>query len=970
MRIVLRAWAILIVAAKRLVAQRGLALAVILGLIVAVALGVSLPLYADAINYRVLQEQLDAKPGAVVVQRPPFAFMYMYMGSLSNPLEWADTEPVADYFKNRSAADLGLPQKLDIRYFATDKLALYNNDPAAYGGNQKPLEWINLSTVNDLASHINLLEGRFPDPATPAADSTIEVLAYDELATKLGLQTGETYILLDRSGAFGKGKATQIPVRITGVWNARDADDEYWFFRPDAFTDAFMVPEETFRDRISLFNKGEIYLAVWYQIMDGAGVHAESVDSLVANIQRTQQTAIGLLPNLQLSVSPMEALEKYQQSTSWLSVVLYAFSVPILGMVMVFVGLVGGLAAERQRNETAIFRSRGAAIGQVVGITFSEGVLLGAVALIFGLLLGQRIAGMMGHARGFLDFSAQTDLRINLTTGGLRLGIILLGVALLTQMAPSFANARHTIITYKQEQARVMRRPWWQRAYLDLLLLIPAAYGTYLLRRQGSVVVPVVGTQLPQDPFQNPLLFLVPALGIFALTLVMLRVLPPLMSACAWLISHTRSVGLMLTARHLARTYSAYTAPLILLVLTLSLSAYTASLAETMDNHTYQQQAYGVGADLMLDEIGASMAGLEGFGGSGGGGSSSTSQKSTIPEAEWEFLPVSEHLKIPGVQAAARVGRYDATVDAGGKGQPAQFLGIDRVDFSQVANWRRDYASASLGALMNSLAATPNGVLVPSDFLGQYSLRVGDKLRVSPKASGHGANLDMQIVGTFDLFPTWYPDPKMGPLMVGNLDYLFDKLGLQVPYEVWVKQKVGEPTQPIVDGVRDLGMKVIDFESTPLRIGKELNRPERQGLFGFLSVGFAAAALMTVLGFLLYAFFSFRRRFIELGVLRALGLSVSQMTVLLASELAALILTGVVAGTLLGALASELFIPFLQVGAGPAARVPPFQVIIAWPTILRIYGLMGVLFVVTLILLAVLLLRMRIFQAVKMGESV
>jgi hypothetical protein len=47
------------------------------------------------------------------------------------------------------------------------------------------------------------------------------VLAYEELATKLGLQTDETYILLDRSGAFGKGTATQIPVRITGIWNAR-----------------------------------------------------------------------------------------------------------------------------------------------------------------------------------------------------------------------------------------------------------------------------------------------------------------------------------------------------------------------------------------------------------------------------------------------------------------------------------------------------------------------------------------------------------------------------------------------------------------------------------------------------------------------------------------------------------------------------------------------------------------------------
>jgi hypothetical protein len=62
------------------------------------------------------------------------------------------------------------------------------------------------------------------------------------------------------------------------------------------------VPEETFRDRISLFTKGEVP-GRGYQIMDGSDVHAESVDPLVANILRTQQTAIGLLPNLQLSLA-------------------------------------------------------------------------------------------------------------------------------------------------------------------------------------------------------------------------------------------------------------------------------------------------------------------------------------------------------------------------------------------------------------------------------------------------------------------------------------------------------------------------------------------------------------------------------------------------------------------------------------------------------------------------------------------
>ena len=52
-------------------------------------------------------------------------------------------------------------------------------------------------------------------------------------------------------------------------------------------------------------------------------------------------------------------------------------------------------------------------------------------------------------------------------------------IALVTQMVPTFGAARHTIITYKQERARTMRRPWWQSAWLDVLLLVPAVYGLY-----------------------------------------------------------------------------------------------------------------------------------------------------------------------------------------------------------------------------------------------------------------------------------------------------------------------------------------------------------------------------------------------------------------------------------------------------------------------------------------------------------
>ena len=49
MNALLRTWYLLSVAARRLLAQRGLALATLLGLVAAVALTISIPLYADAV---------------------------------------------------------------------------------------------------------------------------------------------------------------------------------------------------------------------------------------------------------------------------------------------------------------------------------------------------------------------------------------------------------------------------------------------------------------------------------------------------------------------------------------------------------------------------------------------------------------------------------------------------------------------------------------------------------------------------------------------------------------------------------------------------------------------------------------------------------------------------------------------------------------------------------------------------------
>ena len=970
MRFLLRSWAIVVVAAKRLLAQRWLALALVIGLITAIALVMSIPLYADAVYYRILQEELGATNAGSTVKRPPFAYMFRYLGSTYGTQEWEEMGPLDAYLSGPAAGSLGLPHKQTVRYFKTDNLRLFPTEGVAYSDATDPLAWVNVGFISEIEQHITILEGRLPavNPGTDNSAPT-EVLMSKPLAETLGTQVGEGYVTFRRIRTEDQTRTVQIPVQVVGIWEAIDPTEEYWFYNLNTLEDILLVPEETYTNRIAPDYPSDVNLALWYLIMDGSEVTASDVSRILARSRQVEQRAATLMSNTQLSISPLDALRKYQRSSGVLTLFLYAFSIPIIGLLLAFIGLVVGLAVGRQRNEIAVLRSRGASAGQVLGISGIEALFLGVFALGVGIPASFQVAELIGSTRSFLNFTIEADLRLSLSRSVLQFGLGALVVALIAQVVPTFNAARHTIVTYKMEQARTLTAPWWQRAYLDVMLLVPAGYGIYLLQQQGGIALP--GQANSSSLFENPLLFLVPALGIFALTLVALRFLPFLMAFLAWLAARTNSVGLLLATRHLSRNRGLYTAPLVLLVLTLSLSAFTTSLAQTLDDHLYDRVYYKVGADARLIELGS--APPEGSGdqpGAGAAGAGAAAAGAAAEPVVWTFVPISEHYKAKDIKGATRFAKFDVRVQLQGKWQEAGFYGIDRLDFPSVAYWRRDFAPASLGALMNSLAIANEGILLPRDFMRQNTIRVGDSLQVNVTRYGLRAEMIMKVVGEFELFPGWYPDTDAGPLIVGNLDYIFEQLGGQFPYDVLISIDQGVDYAALAKELRQYDINVIDSQSAREQIAKLQRLPERQGLFGVLSVGFLAAAVLTVLGFLLYTLFSFRRRFIELGTLRAIGLSSWQMTLFLAWELAFLILVGMGVGTLLGSWMSDLFIPHLQVGIRPEELTPPFLVAIAWPAIYRIYALFGILFVAALGALVTLLLRMKIFQAIKLGETV
>lgn len=960
MNLLLRIWGLLTTIPNRLLSQWALVLAAILGLVSSISLILSIPLYADSIYYRTLQTKVYNSDGDGTIPRPPFTFLFHYYGGEYDPVQWEDIQEIDQYFRETVVGELGLPLEMSVRYFSTVFFPFFASGTSSYDEDQI-LEYVNLSFMDDLQDHIEILEGRFPEPASMDQDDPVEVLIAEELAVDLGLQIGEEYLAYVRSESqSGNEVTTQLPLQIVGTWRPVDPSGPYWISVQDSYYRKFFVPEESFRDRISTYLSNEVYSAYWYFVMDGSDVHVDDVNRLLVNINTVEKHSDYLLPNIRLSVSPEEALWEYWEASRSLTILLYAFSVPILGLILAFISLVSRLAVERQRNEIAILRSRGATPLQILSLTALEGLILGLISLGISLPVAIQLTRVITRTRSFLDLGDGVQgLRIAISSSSIQIGLAAIGLVLLAMIIPAVGTARHTIVSYKQETGRVPEAPWWQRNWIDGLLFIPAAYGTYLLRQQGRIALLNAETATgANDPFRNPLLFLVPALGILALTLLSLRLINPVMALVARVVGWTKNTSLTLATRQLSRSPRSYYAPLIILILTVSLSSYTASLAYTLDAHLTDQAYYQVGSDIQFVDFGSLSQ------------SSSLYEQTSGSEEEaiWYFIPVDEYREIEGVAGVARLGRYNASgLPSTGESSRGLFIGVDRVDFPEVAFWRGDFSNQSLGALMNTLAIEQNGVLVDQRVLDRGGYVIGDT--ISPVITMYGKSLpiDYKIVGTFEYFPTWYPE--QGPLVVGNLDYLYQRMGGEFPYRVLLKTQ--EEIDPRILGERESDINRLVSWSTPLdTIIKEQGKPERQGLLGFLFIGFATAALLTVLAFLLHIIFSFQRRFIELGILRASGLSIGQMTGYLVWELSFLIVIGGVIGTILGYFASVTFIPFMQIGTERIDLIPPLKVLIAWESIYQIYWMFGILFFLTLIVSIILLRRMRIFQAIKLGETI
>ena len=229
---------------------------------------------------------------------------------------------------------------------------------------------MSLATINDLERHLSVVEGRYPADLAAAESADIEVLLSRDFADQMGVQAGETYLAYDlRAQRKFKADPALFRLHVVGVWEPADEHAEFWEYTQVPPRNLIFVAQESFVRTISPALEDEIYQALWYLPLDASDVYVSDVVPLLERLHDLQERVARFLPNTVLDLSPEDALTRYRESANRLTVLLLAFSVPLVTLVLAFVILMTKLVAERQRSQVATLRSRGATTSQVAGIS-------------------------------------------------------------------------------------------------------------------------------------------------------------------------------------------------------------------------------------------------------------------------------------------------------------------------------------------------------------------------------------------------------------------------------------------------------------------------------------------------------------------------------------------------------------------------------------------------------------------------
>lgn len=954
---------------QKVLSKKWMFLCLLLGSVLLVATLVSFPMYQSAVFDRLLRDEFHTDYAESGVW--PAAL------KLEAESQFMSHDPIlkAEEIMAGVSDTLGVETKENIQFY-------YSEQPVRLNSGRTDARTHNMSVafLSDLTEHVTMLSGEMYSESGISPEGSLEVIISQNMMVERNLLTGDVLSLM----AVRNGLNSYVTVTIKGIFKPNE-NDPYWDIGTDELSNAMLMPETTFRNVFMGKAEGNynVFNCIYAYQFEYEKLEASQASHILEALKTLEEEGCQ-------GETVRRLMETFQTEKELISATLFVLEMPVLALLMAFLIMVSRQMYELEKNEISVIKSRGSSGSQIFRLYLYQSVFLTASGVLFGFPLGILFVQGLGSASNFLEFGLHRNLEIKYS---LTVWMYLAAAAVITVFImtfPAIQHSRVSIVNLKQNRA-VRKRSWWERFFLDFVCLAVGIYGYYNYSHNQTALEENVLTGRAIDP----LLYVSSALFIVGLGLLFLR-LQPLIVKLIYILGqrfwHPASHASFIESQRNGRKQQFI---MLFLILTVSLGIFYATTARTILQNAQNNIAYLDGVDVIVKENwennAAAVINYKSHG-------MDLPLNYTEPDPlKYYSLGVKSYTKVfYGGGAAEEDGSRNsayAQVEQGGEQIPVLLMGIHTREFGENTWIDRELLEEHYYAYLNALADNQEGLLVSRNFQTQQGCELGDKVKyvyestVTAVVGGEKCSLPNSyamegiIVGFVDYWPGYEPVSisfdysgevyrQENYLVVANTAVFQESFGsVREPYELWMTLDENADAGAVADWINENHVSVRKYVNREADLRRAVEEPLLQGTNGVLTMSFLVMILLCAVGYLIYWIMSIRSRELAFGTLRAFGMHKGELFHMLILEQIFSGVLSIFAGIGIGKLTSWMFVPMLQIAYAASDQVLPLRLSAHREDMLRLYGAVALVMAVCLIVLILLVFKLNVTKALKLGEE-
>ncbi|MHA1973285.1 MAG: FtsX-like permease family protein [Candidatus Hodarchaeales archaeon] len=614
----------------------------------------------------------------------------------------------------------------------------------------------------------------------------------------------------------------------------------------------------------------------------------------------------------------LDSIRNFEASIFALILILVLVSLPILVIALYLVVYSFGLIRRQKQEQIGIIKTRGGSWSQVLFILIAEMIVSTIVAVIIGFTISFFFADLVMRSTEYLQFLG-SPIKVVITKEIfqtlLNLGLFF---ALLLNFKRIIQMSRQEIIETLEPTEK--QDPLWKRFYLDVIIFV---IGTSV----WIIVMSITRGLVIGDIEYNPIIALIlmvlqllflpaPFFMFFGTIMVISRFFPILMKKLANLAWRVEGGVNAFAIRNIVRHKQAANRAVLLITLALSFSILSSSLIFSMDESERLKKYYSQGADIAIP------------------------QETHLNETIKNMLEVNvSYLSdISGIYTAR--GDQSGFID-----RRYYFLFIDPETYAETAYMNPIFKlSSSLSSLMSRISDN-NSVILCDKNLKEHTpqTKIGGEVSLYFRNETDSELLTFNVAGTFKYWPRLYPqsyrDFSTNYWLVGSIG-LFEKLNHSsyinnIRAFFIAKLKSQNNVEECVEKIYNVTDIVPAAPALEYKNYRESFT--RKFSLSILNSDLIICMTISIVGIIMFAFFTYVERGKEIGVERALGMTRLQTGQSFLVEAIMILGFGALIGTTVGIYFVAMFLQATQFGES----VPP--PIITYPVPLLIQILLGIL---------------------------